>query len=208
MARLYLLKRNTADELPLTPDSDPSTTVTFQGVLNKEESLRINDIKETNTINDEHFNLSMMQSIITEFRDHPDRLLSNQNLQLILESLGEPTDSNTIQEWMRFYDQNNKGGIELAGFLQIVLDQILPIEDSEEEIDDAFKVFDTDDSGEINCDALEYILKTRGNCLSTEEFGILMSKNNPKKEKSFKWKEFCQRFAKEVYPTNASNALS
>ena len=90
----------------------------------------------------ECFDINSLQSIITEFRHHPERFLSVQNLQLILDGLGEPTDSKTIEEWIKFYDQNDKGGIELVGFLQMVLDQILPIEDTEVSVHEAdFLIF-------------------------------------------------------------------
>ncbi|XP_065665137.1 neo-calmodulin isoform X2 [Hydra vulgaris] len=206
MARLYVMKRNIVDELVQTPDDEPTTPIMSPGALsNEEDSSKSTDKKENEAdyIKEERCDNSLLQSIISEFRHHPDFLLSNQNLQLILKGLGEPTDSNTVQEWINFYDQNNKGGIDLVGFLRMVMDQILPIEDSEEEVEDSFKVFDTENSGQISCNALEYVLKTRGNPLTTEEFSILMNKNNPKKEKLFNWKEFCHKFTKEIY--EASN---
>jgi len=78
-----------------------------------------------------------------------------------------PTEAE-LQDMIKQVDTDNSGEIDFAEFLTMMAKQ-MKNEDTEEEIKEAFKVFDRDGNGVINASELRFVLTTLGEKLTNEE---------------------------------------
>jgi calmodulin len=97
-----------------------------------------------------------------------DGMISIEELKLIVEELGHSAADTDWQGMMNEMDADNDGNVDFAEFLAMMARRLM-LSDNEEEILEAFKVFDKDNNGELSAQELKAVLTTLGEKLTPEE---------------------------------------
>ncbi|KAA0187132.1 putative Calmodulin A [Hyalella azteca] len=113
--------------------------------------------------------------------------LPRNNLGKALRSLGANPSNQDLQQMiakMRVPDP-----LSLQDFLS-VLEQDFPPPDSEEEIREAFGVFDKDGEGTISASELKHVLMTMGEKLTQEEVELIVREADVDEEGQIRYEQF------------------
>ena len=90
-----------------------------------------------------------------------------------MKTLGQQATEAELQEMVNEVDFDGNGTIEFTEFL-LMMARKMNSNDGEDELKEAFKVFDKDGDGFININELKIVLKSIGEKLSDEEVNGLM----------------------------------
>ncbi|GMM57594.1 hypothetical protein DAKH74_042100 [Maudiozyma humilis] len=105
-------------------------------------------------------------------KDHSGSISASE-LKTVMKSLGlNPTDDE-VQDLVREIDIDGNNMIEFNEFLTLMSKQITS-NDTEQELIEAFKVFDTNGDGVISVSELKAVLKSIGEDLSEEELNQMI----------------------------------
>lgn len=105
-------------------------------------------------------------------KDHSGSISASE-LKTVMKSLGlSPTDDE-VQDLVREIDIDGNNMIEFNEFLTLMSKQITS-HDTEQELVEAFKVFDTNGDGVISVSELKAVLKSIGEDLSEEELNQMI----------------------------------
>lgn len=99
--------------------------------------------------------------------------ISKSELGIVLSNLGTRCTSTELDEMMDEVDQDGNGEIDFSEFVAMMARQAL-YEDSNQELHDAFKVFDIDGDGEISATEIKTIMKQLGQHLEDDEVDIII----------------------------------
>lgn len=104
-----------------------------------------------------------------------DGTISPQELTSVMRNFGQNPSDAELKAIMKDMDSNNDGNIDFNEFLCLMAARSkVPALDSEDELREAFKVFDRDGSGLINLEELKAVMKRLGIRLTDEEYDIMM----------------------------------
>ena len=86
-------------------------------------------------------------------------------------SIGEETTETELQEMMTEVDVDGNGSINFAEFLELMKlsDDVTADPEAENDMMEAFRVFDTEGNGFINADVLRHVMTNIGESLTEEE---------------------------------------
>lgn len=99
----------------------------------------------------------------------------------VFRALGQNPSDAELRNIMKKHDINANGLLDREEFEKMILSYMKPQWKIEQELKDAFRIFDRDGSGTINADELEYVLKRFGEPLThrqSKELISLMDKND------------------------------
>ena len=120
-------------------------------------------------------NIDFTQDIINDFRDHFNRYnngeengVSIKELNGLLRDCGFILTHNELQDIVNEADQDGSGFVEWEEFLRIIARKMQDA-DAEEEIKEAFKIFDKAATGFVPCKDLREVLISLGEKLQDEE---------------------------------------
>lgn len=85
-----------------------------------------------------------------------------------MRSLGQNPTEEALRQMIKEVDADDSGTIDFAEFLTLMARK-MKTQDSEAEIQEAFKVFDTDNSGKISATELRQVMEKLGEKLSDQE---------------------------------------
>ena len=94
--------------------------------------------------------------------------ISTKDLGTVIRSLDQNPSEAEIQDWVKEVDPDGTGSIGFDEFVNL-MSKIYKNTDTEEEILEAFKVFDRDGNGLIDAAELKYVLTNLGEKLTDEE---------------------------------------
>eukprot|EP01083_Nonionella_stella_P055608 146589_1 len=117
-----------------------------------------------NNMSDE--TIAEYKTIFDKFDTDGSGSVSYSELSNILTALGINLSEKKLESIMTKLDLNNNGEIDFPEFLLLMENHPKP---EDEELKDAFKVFDADDSGEITVDELIQVMKNLGNKMTRDE---------------------------------------
>ena len=141
-------------------------------------------------------NLNLTPKQIADFREafnvfdkDGDGRIAAKELGTVMRSLGQNLSEAEIQDMMNEVDIGGNGTIEFDEFLYMMSRQ-LHEGDTEEEIIDAFRVFDKDGDGKISVEELTHIMKNLGEPLTQEEIDEMIAQADTNKDGIIDYAEF------------------
>lgn len=126
------------------------------------------------------------------FDRNGDGHITAQELGSVMRSLDQNPSQAELNEMISRIDKDRNGTIEFNEFLDMVKQQILEGE-KEEDIIDAFRVFDKDGNGTITTADLSHIMKMTGDELPQEEIDRMIAQADPDKDGKIDYAEFVHR---------------
>ena len=118
-----------------------------------------------------------------------DGSINEKELGNILRSLGhDPTDQD-LTEMLNEVDNNSDKKIEFDEFCKIMNNK-LKQNDAEQELIEAFKIFDREGKGLISENEFKHIMLSLGEKISEEELEEMMKKADPEKKGYVNYKQF------------------
>jgi calmodulin len=118
---------------------------------------------------------SLPEDKITECREvfdlfdkDKDGSITTKELGDVMRALGANPTNTELQEMIAEVDKDNSGKIEFNEFLDLFARKMKD-PDTEEDLIEAFKIFDKDGSGNISASELRHVMTTLGEKLTEEE---------------------------------------
>ncbi|KAL5702171.1 hypothetical protein ACHQM5_027418 [Ranunculus cassubicifolius] len=94
--------------------------------------------------------------------------ITSSELETVIRSLGENPTKAEIQQMISEADPNGNGTIEFDDFLRLIARKMKEV-DADEELKEAFRVFDKDQDGYISASELREVMMELGEVLTDEE---------------------------------------
>jgi len=112
--------------------------------------------------------ISKFKEAFTLFDKDGDRTITTKELGNVMRSLGQNPTEAELQDMINEVDANGNGTIDFPEFITM-MSRKMKDTDSEEELLEAFKIFDKDGNGFISASELRHVLTNLGEKLSDEE---------------------------------------
>ncbi|XP_023238255.1 uncharacterized protein LOC111637078 [Centruroides sculpturatus] len=116
----------------------------------------------------------------------------------LMRSLGYSPTEAEIQEIKEEIDPDGNGILEFTDFL-VLMTKMMRDEDDEEEIVEAFKVFDKEGRGFINAAELRHIMTNLGEKLTDDEVEEMIREANPDEKSRINYVEFVRRMGRKEF---------
>jgi calmodulin len=107
----------------------------------------------------------------------------------IMRSLGQDLNEVELSDLMKHVDCNEENQVDFNGFLQIMQKRAKDF-DIEDELVEAFKIFDKDSEGKISTEEFRHIMLTLGERLTEDEVDEMIKEADPKGEGFIDYHEF------------------
>ena len=105
--------------------------------------------------------LSLSRPISNHAKVDGDGVIDTKELEVVMRSLGQNPTETDLQDMINEVDVNGDGVIDLPEFFTMMARKMRDT-DSEEEIKEAFKVFDMDGNGYISAAELRHVMTDLG----------------------------------------------
>ncbi|KAF5185989.1 calmodulin-like [Thalictrum thalictroides] len=103
-----------------------------------------------------------------------DGCITLQELETVIRSLDQhPTEEDVLKQMISEVDVNRNGTIEFGEFLSLMARKMKEV-DAEEELTEAFRVFDKDQNGFISAIELRHVMLNLGESLTDEEVELMI----------------------------------
>lgn len=133
--------------------------------------------------------LAMYKVAFARFDKDGDGIITLEELRQIVEELGHTANESELTALMQEMDTDNSGTVDFAEFLAMMARRLM-LSDNEEEILQAFKVFDKDGNGVLSTQELTGVLTTLGEKLSHEECEEILALADQNKDGQIDYREF------------------
>jgi len=107
------------------------------------------------------------------FDKDSDNVITTRELGTVMRSLGQNPTETQLQDMINEVDANGNGTVEFRDFIELMARK-LKDSDNEQEIREAFKVFDKDNNGTVSAVELKHVLKTLGDNVTADEVDELI----------------------------------
>ena len=129
------------------------------------------------------------QDIFDQFDKDKDGKISGKELQNAMFSMGQNPTEDEINEMMREVDLNQDGKIDFDEFM-ILMTKSSPETQAEEEVINAFRVFDKEGNGLIASSELKHIMMTIGDKMTEEEAEEMVNEADIDEDGMINYEEF------------------
>ena len=113
--------------------------------------------------------LAKIKTAFSLFDKDGDGIITVKDLGTVMQSLGEHLTEAELQDLIDKVDAHGNGVVDFSDF-RTMMAQKMQDADSEEEIRQAFRVFDRNGNGFISPDEFRYVMTSLGEKLTDEEF--------------------------------------
>jgi calmodulin len=117
---------------------------------------------------------SELKSVFSLFDIDDDGKISIKELKTIMKALGQNISEEELRTMLNLGDVDGSGTIEFQEFVDIVTNK-MTAKDSEDELLEAFRVFDKDGSGSITKAELKYAMLSLGERLGEREIDKMLN---------------------------------
>eukprot|EP01122_Echinamoeba_exundans_P007377 TRINITY_DN2258_c0_g1_i1.p1 TRINITY_DN2258_c0_g1~~TRINITY_DN2258_c0_g1_i1.p1 ORF type:complete len:157 (+),score=56.77 TRINITY_DN2258_c0_g1_i1:23-472(+) len=139
---------------------------------------------------------SLSEEQIAEFKEafslfdkDGDGSITNKELGIVMRSLGQNPTEAELQQMIAEVDTDGNGTIDFPEFLTLMAKKMVS-QDSEEDIREAFKVFDKEGTGYIQAAELRHVLTSIGEKLTEEEVDELLREADVGGDGRIKYEDF------------------
>ncbi|XP_037075106.1 calmodulin-like [Pollicipes pollicipes] len=120
-----------------------------------------------------------------------DGVISMHELGVVMKSLGQRPTVTELEQMVTKVDQEGIGQIEFNEFLQMMARKMSGME-SEDELKEAFRVFDKDDDGFLSVAELRHIMTSMGEKMTKNEVDDMISEADKDGDGKINYQEFVQ----------------
>jgi calmodulin len=119
--------------------------------------------------------------------------ITTKELGTVMRSLGQSPTEEELQEMVDEVDADGSGAIDLQEFLTLLARQMREASGADEdELREAFHVFDQDQNGFISRDELRHVLQNLGERLSEEELAEMLREADADGDGQINYSEFAK----------------
>ncbi|XP_055534095.1 calmodulin-beta-like [Wyeomyia smithii] len=115
--------------------------------------------------------------------------ITTSELGMVVRALGMNPSQAEVEQMIHEVDLDGSGTIELDEFLQLMARKLRE-DTTDEELRDAFKIFDRDGDGFLSVDELSAVMKNFGERLSDDELADLLEEADIDKDGKINYEEF------------------
>jgi calmodulin len=126
--------------------------------------------------------VSQYKDVFSLFDKDSDGTVPSKELGTIMRSLGSNPTQSELQDLIRELDVTNSGKLDFGDLLK-AMEKEYRKPDTEDQIREAFKIFDKDNSGFISAEELKHVMLNLGEKLSQEEVDEMLKQANVKGDK-------------------------
>jgi Ca2+-binding EF-hand superfamily protein len=146
---------------------------------------------------------NLTEERIAEFREafelfdkDQDGCITIDELSVLMKALNIPPTDQEIQNMKSEVDVDQNGNIEYKEYISLIARRVRDV-DLEEEMIEAFKIFDTNNDGHISKDELKVIMqiigeKLVGEPISNEDLDIMWDEADTDQDGYIDYEEFCK----------------
>ena len=139
-----------------------------------------------------------MKEVFTIFDVDGDNTISTKELGKVMNSLGQHPNEAELRELIQEYDNDGNGTLDFPEFLELMAKKLKQI-DTEEELVEAFKIFDRDQDGLLTKSDLKNIFKILGEQVDEEYIEKLIHLADQDGDESINFVEFCKMMTQHRY---------
>ncbi|KAK9315713.1 hypothetical protein V1522DRAFT_409271 [Lipomyces starkeyi] len=125
------------------------------------------------------------------FDKNNDGQITTKELGTVMRSLGQNPSEAELADMINEVDVDNDGTIDFPEFLTMMARKMKDT-DSEEEIKEAFRVFDRDNNGYISATELRHVMTSIGERLTDEEVDLMIKEADTNNDGRIDYNEFVQ----------------
>ncbi|KAG7531187.1 hypothetical protein FFLO_04546 [Filobasidium floriforme] len=126
-----------------------------------------------------------------------DGIITSKELGTVMRSLGQNPTEAELQEMVNEVDADGNNSIDFPEFLTMMARKMKDT-DSEEEIMEAFKVFDKDNNGQISAAELRHVMTNLGEKLTDEEVDEMIREADQDGDGQINYAEFVKMMMQKV----------
>lgn len=120
-----------------------------------------------------------------------DGLISPHEFQMAMRSLGTHSTVSEIQNIIDEFDKEDKGALNFNEFLEMMKHKSQDVNDEDEDIKEAFRIFDKDSDGLVSANEMKQTLSSFGVAVQTEEIVKIIESADNDGDKMLSFAEFC-----------------
>ena len=139
-----------------------------------------------------------MKEVFNIFDVDGDNTISTKELGKVMNSLGQNPNDAELRELIQEYDNDGNGTLDFPEFLELMAKKLKQI-DTEEELVEAFKIFDRDQDGLLTKSDLKNIFKILGEQVDEEYIEKLIHLADQDGDESINFVEFCKMMTQHRY---------
>ncbi|XP_037090298.1 neo-calmodulin-like isoform X2 [Pollicipes pollicipes] len=138
----------------------------------------------------------LTEELVAEFKEafmlfdkDEDGVINMNELGVMMKTLGQRPTETELEKMVSTVDQEGTGQIEFNEFLQMMAKKMAGME-SEEELKEAFKVFDKDEDGLLTVGELRHIMTSMGEKMSNDEVDDMIREADKNGNGKINYEEF------------------
>ena len=130
-----------------------------------------------------------LQDVFDQFDKDKDGKISANELENAMQSMGQNPTVEEVQEMMKEVDLNQDGKIDFDEFMTLMI-KTSPENQAEEEVINAFRVFDKEGNGLISSAELKHIMMNIGDKMTEEEADEMVNEADIDEDGMINYEEF------------------
>ena len=130
-----------------------------------------------------------LQDVFDQFDKDKDGKISAKELENAMQSMGQNPTVDEVQEMMREVDLNQDGKIDFDEFMYLMTKSSSDTQ-TEDEVINAFRVFDKEGNGLISSAELKHIMMTIGDKMTEEEADEMVNEADIDEDGMINYEEF------------------
>ncbi|GBG86742.1 hypothetical protein CBR_g41807 [Chara braunii] len=134
--------------------------------------------------------ISEVKEAFNAFDKDGDGRITTKELGRVLRQIGYSPTDHELQDMINDLDADANGTVEFGEFLNLMSKKMKDLESEEDELKEAFMVFDKDQNGFISSQELMYVMMNLGEKLSKEEAEEMIKEAGSQSDGQINYEEF------------------